>query len=79
VLGGGQTSKAEADVSLHREPWKDAALLEDEDSAWVRRADRLAVDPYFAAGRVHKAADDVERLSTIPSKTFPGPGRRLVR
>ncbi len=39
-----QMEQAEANVAFDGEPGKDAALLEDENAAWIGSVDRFAID-----------------------------------
>jgi hypothetical protein len=69
LLFAGKTGNAEANVSFHRQPGKDAALLEDEDAPRVRPVHDLTTDFHDATCRGQKTSHDVQQ------RRFAAPGR----
>src|SRR5260221_1248257 len=56
-----QLEQSESDVSFHRLPREDAALLKDKNAARVRPAYHLAIDENLSAGRGNKTRDNVQQ------------------
>jgi hypothetical protein len=61
VLAVGGEAQAELDVAAHREPGKDAVLLEDDAAVGPGALDRRVVEQDDAARRLDEAADHVHQ------------------